>query len=146
MITVVRSSLCTHCKLCMRQSSRLINRSLRAGLLLVWPMCCVCPTVLGAGPADESIMRLSIDEMKCIHVLCKRSRAAVLQSGMINSIRPSPLHRQVTQRASCYNTTDHFRKKTEELELQAQWRLQGPKPINGKRRLCRFEVWGKLKT
>lgn len=46
-----------------------------------------CQTVLGAGPADESIMRLSIDETKCTHVLCKRSRADVRQSGLINSMR-----------------------------------------------------------
>lgn len=67
----------------------------------------MCPTVLGAGPADESIMQSSIDETKCIHVLCKRSRADVQQGGMINSIRASPLHLQVAQRALGYSTTDH---------------------------------------
>lgn len=71
----------------------------------------LCPTVLSEGHADESIMLVSIGETKCIDVQWKRSRAAALESSMINLIRPSPLDLQVTQRAKCYNTTDHFRKK-----------------------------------
>ena len=86
-------------------------------------MCQVCPTLLGTGPADESIMRSSIDETKRIHVLCKRSRADVQQGGMINSVRASPLHLQVAQRALGYSTNDHLRKKRKkkkpELKLQA---------------------------
>lgn len=75
---LVQSS--TACKLQVHQYFRLINESLRVGLFLVWPMCKAFQTVLGAGAADESIMRLSIDGTKRIHVLCKRSRAAARQT------------------------------------------------------------------
>lgn len=100
---------CTRRKSRVHQYFRLINKPLRARLLLAWPIVQVCPTVLSEGHADESIMRVSIGETKCMDVRWERSRAAALESCVINLIRPSPLHLRVTQRAKCYNTTDHFR-------------------------------------
>lgn len=100
----------------------------------------VCPTALGAGPADESIMRLTIDETKCTHVLCKRSRAAVRQSDMINSIRARCLPLQVTQRALCYWPF-------QEKKHMNPGRLQGLKHTSGKEEeIVQLEMWGQLKT
>lgn len=83
--------------------------------MLAWPMCQVCLTVLGAGPADESIKCRPLMKQSADAVFVKRSRAAVLLSSMIKSIIPRPLHLQVPTK-DVRKTTDCSRSK---LELSA---------------------------
>lgn len=64
LIVALAFQSCAHHKSHMHQYFRLINEPLRVVLVQAWPICRVCPTVLSQGPADESIMRLSIGETK----------------------------------------------------------------------------------
>lgn len=76
---------------------RLINKSLKT---VVASTAAYVPRVSNCIFADELIMRVFFDDSKCIHGLCKRSRAArrlIFRNALINSVRFCPPYLQVAE-------------------------------------------------
>lgn len=77
---------------------RLINKSLKAGTA---SRAAYVPRVSNCIFVDELIMCVFFDDTKCLHGLCKRSRAArrlIFGNALINLVRSCPPYLQVAQR------------------------------------------------